>query len=141
MSFLLEIVTPERVAFSDQVDTVLVPSDRGQLGILPHHVPLFAKLIEGEMKIVQKGKETYLAIGGGFVEVTPGKTSILVTRAVHATELNEQAIAKARQEAEHALKQKPTGEAFRTAQALLRSLLIDDKVVRRRKRVATGASR
>lgn len=134
MSLLhLEIITPERIAYDEPVDMVVVPSVMGTLGILPRHIPLFAMLIEGELKIKKGNEDYYLAIGGGFIEVTREKVMILVTRAVKAHELNEQEILRAKKEAEEALKSKPAGKDLVLAQAMLRQSLVDMRILRRRK--------
>lgn len=133
-TFTLEIVTPERLAYSEEIEQVTVPSEDGQLTILPHHVPLFATLVDGEVIIRLKGEDSYLAIGGGFIEITPTKTIILVTRAKGADELNEAAILKAKQEAEEIIEKGAPEEAINAARALLRSTLVDLKVARRRRR-------
>lgn len=135
MSLKLEIITPEKTAFSEEVDMVTVPGTVGTLGILPKHIPLFAQLIEGELKIKRGADTYYLAIGGGFVEVTKTKVTVLVTRAVNAKELNEAEILKARKDAEVALKQKPSGQDLSVAQAMLRQSIVDMQILRRRKRV------
>jgi len=134
-TFWLEIITPEKVAFSGEVEMVSVPSVEGTLGILANHIPLVAKLTEGELKIVKEGKEDFYSLGGGFLEVTPKKVMILVTKALNADEIDEKKILEAKAAAEEALRQKPKGEALISAQALLRSTLIDLKVKRRRKGV------
>lgn len=131
-TFLLEIITPERVVYQEQVDMVVAPAVKGIVGILAHHVPLFTSLKEGELKIVKGQEEYFLAIGGGFLEVTPDKVSILVTRALHAQEINEKEVLEAKARAEEALLQKPTGDSFLAAQSLLRRSLVDLKVLRRR---------
>lgn len=131
-SFLLEIVTPEKITFSDQVEMVTVPGSDGVLGILPHHVPLMTNLVHGELKMLKDGRETYLSIGGGFLEVTKEKVTILVTRAVKEDELNEKAILEAKRKAEEALSKKPTGAELANATALLRSSLTDLKILDRR---------
>lgn len=133
-TFLLEIITPEKVAFTDAVDMVNVPSATGTLGILSRHVPLFAKLVEGELKIKRGNEEYFLAIGGGFVEITHDKVMILVTRAVHANQLNEQEIEKAKKAALEVLKQKPSQEAIQTANVLYRQSLVDMQILRRRRK-------
>lgn len=133
MTFHLEIITPDRIAYTDEVEMVVVPSSLGTIGILPRHIPLFAQLNEGELKIKKGTEEIYLVIGGGFIEVTKSKVSILVTRAVHARELNEQEILKARREAEEALKRKPIGKELTAAQTLFRQSIIDLRLLRRRK--------
>ena len=133
-TFQLEIATPEQLAYSEEIEQVTVPSEDGQLTILPHHIALFATLVEGEVIIRQKGEDTYLAIGGGFIEVTPTKTIVLVTRAKGADELNEAAILAAKKEAEETIAKGVPGEAMAAAQSLLRSTLVDLKVARRRRR-------
>lgn len=133
MKFLLEIITPERIVYNREVEMVTVPAVTGTLGILPRHIPLFAQLMEGELKVETGSERFYLSIGGGFVEVTKEKVLVLVTRAVHSKELNEQEIMRAKKEAEEALKNKPTGKELSDAQALLRQSIVDLKILRRRK--------
>lgn len=132
-TFLLEIVTPAKIAFSDQVTMVTAPSASGMIGILAHHVPLFSKLIEGEVKIAKGNEEFYLAIGGGFLEVTPEKVILLVTSAYHADEINEKEVEEAKKRAEEALRTKPSGAAFLEAQSLYKRSIIALKVANRRR--------
>lgn len=132
-TFLLEIITPEKIAFSDQVDMVTAPSADGIIGILPHHVALFTRIIEGEIEIRKNSQKSYLAIGGGFLEVTPTKTILLVTTAFHANEINEQEMVMAAKRAQEALAAKPTGEALIAAEALIRRSEIALKVMHRHK--------
>ena len=132
-SFLLEIITPERIAFSDSVEMLTVPSSTGQIGILPRHIPLFTRLVEGELKILRKNEELYLAIGGGFLEVTHDKAVVLVTEAYNASEINEKEISEARKKAEEVLKSKPTGEALISAQTLFRRSVIALKLLKRKR--------
>jgi F-type H+-transporting ATPase subunit epsilon len=133
-TFLLELVTPERIAFSEQIDQVSVPTVDGEITILPNHIPLFSQLAEGELHIKQGAKDTYVALGGGYIQVDKKKTVILATRAFKADELNEKALLQAKQEAEDALKRKPEGEELAISQALLRSTLVDLKVLHRRRK-------
>jgi F-type H+-transporting ATPase subunit epsilon len=131
-NFKLEIVSPERLALSQEVSQVTVPSEDGEITILPDHILLFSTLTEGEVVIQANGEEQYLVIGGGFVEVTDEKVIILVSRAYKADELNEEAILKAKKEAEEAIERGVTGLELQSAQAFLRSTLVDLKVIRRR---------
>ncbi|MDO8452096.1 MAG: ATP synthase F1 subunit epsilon [bacterium] len=133
-SFLLEIVTPQRVAYSDSCDMVVVPSASGAMGILSRHTPLFAELTEGELKIEAKGETYYLAIGGGFVEVRKDKVTVLVTRAVHARELNEAEIARARKQAEESLTVASSDQDRAVSHTLLRQSIVDMQVLRRMRR-------
>ena len=137
-TFHLEVVTPEKIAFAGEVEMVSAPSVEGVLGILAGHAPLFAKLTGGELKILKEGKEDFFSLGEGFMEVVPEKTTVLVTRAVNADELDEETLLKAKRAAEEALRQGPKGEALVSAQALLRSILIDLKVKKRRKGMGYG---
>lgn len=132
-SFLLEIITPERIAFSDQVEMVVVPGASGQMGILPGHIAVFARLVEGEIKIVKKGEDYFLAIGSGFIEVTKEKVVILVTSAYHADEINEQEVLSAQKRAQQILTEKPTGAALLEAQALFRRSAIALKVLHKKR--------
>jgi F-type H+-transporting ATPase subunit epsilon len=133
MQINLEIVTPERVAYTDTIDMVTVPGVDGVLGILPRHAPLFAQLQEGEVKIKKGNQELFLSIGGGFIEVTKDKVMILVTQAKHADELNETEINQAKQKAVEALKQKITPQEKLIAQAMLRQSIVDLSLLRKRK--------
>jgi len=130
---LLEIITPERIAFSSEVDMINAPTSTGQIGILPGHVALFTRLTEGEVKIIDNGKEIFLAIGGGFMEVSSDKTTILVTAAYKSEEINEKEVIMAKKKAEEALAAKPSGEALLEAQSLFRRSEIALKVLRRKK--------
>ncbi len=130
-TFHLEIITPDRIAFEDEVDMVTAPASEGIVGILPHHTPFFTSRKEGEIRIKKGSDEFYLSLGGGFITVTPEKTTILVTKAVHADELNAESVEKAKKAAEEALKNKPQGEELRAAQAMLRSSLVDLEILRK----------
>ncbi|MBI3980421.1 ATP synthase F1 subunit epsilon [Candidatus Microgenomates bacterium] len=131
--FLLEIITPERIAFSEKVEMLTAPASEGEVGILPHHEAYFTLLKEGELKILNNNEEIFLSIGGGFLEVTALKTTVLVSKAVNAEEINEEEVKKAREAAERAIKEGVKGEDLLTAQRLLRSSLIDYKVLQRRR--------
>ncbi len=131
--FKLDIISPTRQAYSDTVDAVYVPTKNGTIGILPHHIPLFTTLAEGEIKIEIGNKQSYLAIGGGFMEVTERGVTILVSRAVHANEINEAEIKKATDSAREVLKNKGKGVERADAQAILRRSVLELKVLKRTK--------
>jgi len=132
-SIQLEIITPQRKAFSENVQAVYVPTINGIIGVLPKHIGLFSALCEGEVKITYGNKDWFLAIGGGFMEVTKEKISILVSRAVHADEINEADIRKAQKEAKERIAQKGKTEERTAALATLRRSFLDLKVIRHRK--------
>lgn len=132
-TFLLEIITPTRVAFSDQASQLTAPTADGVIGVLPHHMRLFTRLIEGELVVNRHGQDLYVAVGGGFMEVTEDRVSVLVTRAVDADELNEAEIKKAIAQAREVIAKKPHQSELVEAQAQLRRATIDLQVLKRRR--------
>lgn len=129
--FRLEIITPQRLAFAEDVTSVSVPTVDGRIMVLAHHAQLFTALTQGEIKIVQGGNEYFLVIGGGFMEVTPDGASILVSRAVHAHELNAAEIEKAKGAAEATLAGAAKGIERQQAMELLRRSVIERKILER----------
>ncbi len=133
MTLLLEIVTPESKTFSDQVDSVVVPSVEGELGILPQHVGLLTEIEPGELRVIQGSKEIRLAVGGGFVEVVNDKVSVLTDMAIREDEIDESAAEAAMKRAEEAMKnEKLFGEEHASVKAALQKSLAQLKVKRRR---------
>ncbi|OGG35573.1 ATP synthase F1 subunit epsilon [Candidatus Gottesmanbacteria bacterium RIFOXYB1_FULL_47_11] len=131
-NFHLDIITPDRKVFSEEVAALGVPTANGIIGVLALHEPLFSALTEGEIKITSSGKDYFLAIGSGFMEVTKKGVTILVSSAYHAHELNEAAIKKAQTAAKEAIANHVKGVELGTAQALLRRSQFELKVLRRR---------
>jgi F-type H+-transporting ATPase subunit epsilon len=135
MPILLEIVTPERLAYSDTVDSVQLPGSEGELGVLPHHAPLLATLGVGELRIRKGGEDEYFAIAGGFVQVRPDKVVVMAETADMASEIDLEKAQEARREAERAL-EAGTHEAadLAMARASLQSALLRIRVAERRHR-------
>jgi F-type H+-transporting ATPase subunit epsilon len=103
MPIQLDIVTPERLAYSDEVDAVTLPGSEGELGVLPHHTPLISTLGVGELRIRKGGTEESFAIFGGFLQVLPTKVVVLAETADMASEIDLEKAQEARREAEQAL--------------------------------------
>ncbi len=137
-TFKLEIITPVRQAYAQDVISVSVPSDMGQIQILKNHEPLFCSLTDGELAINDGKKEMLLAIGGGFLQVSGDKTTVLVSRAVHAEEINETEIRKAQEKAKEILSRKVSDAEFAAAQAVLRRSILEFKVLRHKQRKHTS---
>lgn len=135
MPLQLEIVTPERLAYSEEVDEVVVPGADGELGILPHHAPLLATLGAGELRIRKGGESEVFAVTGGFVQVRPDKVVVLAETADLASEIDLERARAARQEAERALAEGPREPAdLAAAQAALQQALLKIRVAERRYR-------
>jgi F-type H+-transporting ATPase subunit epsilon len=135
MPLLLEIVTPERELFSDQVDAVVCPGIDGELGILPHHAPLLTTLGFGELRIRRGGDEEFVAIAGGFLQVRPDKVVVMAETADMASEIDVEKALEARREAEQALSEgfeEPADLA--RARAALQRALIRIRVAERHRR-------
>jgi F-type H+-transporting ATPase subunit epsilon len=106
MPLTLEIVTPEARVYSDSVDTVVIPTVEGEIGILPGHIPLVAQVGAGELRATKGGVTQLLVVGGGFAQVSGEKVSILADSAIDVEKIDENAVADAIKRAEEALKSK-----------------------------------
>ena len=136
MPLLLEIVTPERLAYSDTVDAVNLPGIEGELGVLPHHAPLVSMLGVGELRIRKGGVEESFAIVGGFLQVRPDKVVVMAETADMASEIDLERAQQARREAEQALESGGRTEAvdLAAARAALQQALLRIRVAERRHR-------
>ncbi len=135
MPMRLEIVTPEAKTFSDDVEMVVIPGIEGEMGILPMHIPLMTQLKPGELRVTQGGREHFLAVGEGFVEVTQTSVSVLTDMAVEEKEIDEAAAQAAVERAEAAMKDKDLGsEEIASVQAALQKSLAQLHLKRRRRR-------
>jgi F-type H+-transporting ATPase subunit epsilon len=134
MPIRCDVVSVERIVFSDDVDMVLAPGIEGELGILPHHAPLMTALVPGEIVIHKAGQEDVLmAVGGGFMEVRPDRVTILADSAERAEEIDVARAEAARQSAQQLLSGRPSGVDIVRAENALRRSQIRLKVARRRR--------
>lgn len=133
MPVRLDIVTAERVVFSDEVDVVVAPGVVGQLGVLPHHAPLMTTLEPGELVVRKGGEEIVLAVYGGFLEVRPDHIIILADAAERAEEIDAAQAEEAKRRAEEALSHHPTAVEAARLEAALRRSLVRLKVEKRAK--------
>ncbi len=135
MPLLLEIVTPERLAFSGEVDSVVLPGIDGELGVLPHHAPLVSTLGVGELRYRTGGREESFAIAGGFLQVRPDKVVVMAETADLAAEIDVEKAQEARREAEKALETGyHEGADLSAARAALQQALLRIRVAERRHR-------
>src|SRR5438045_9709882 len=129
----LEIVTPEKTAYSEDVEMVTLPGSEGELGVYPNHVPLLTTLNPGELRVVKGGRETFLAIGEGFVEITGSSVSVLTDMALEPSVLDESAAEAAVARAQAAMKEDLGKEEVAAVQASLQKALAQLHVKRRRR--------
>ena len=101
----LEIVTPESMIYSEEVEMVTLPGSEGELGIYPNHVSLMTQVHAGEIVVNRGGTEEVLAVGEGFMEVTGDHVAILTDNASNSADIDEVAAEEARAKAEKRLKE------------------------------------
>ncbi len=128
----LEIVTPEATAYSEDVEMVTLVGSEGELGVYPNHVPLLTTLKAGELRVLKGGRETFLAVGEGFVEITADAVSVLTDSALEASQIDVNAAEAAVQRAQQAMQEDHTAEEVASIQASLQKALAQLHVKRRR---------
>ena len=127
----LQIVTPEGIAYSDDVEMVGLRSVEGQIGILPNHIRLMTQMLPGEMTLRKDGQVKFLAVGQGLVEVTSDRVAILTDMAVAAKTIDEAKAEEARRRAEARLQEKISAEEVASVNASLARSLAQLHVKRR----------
>jgi F-type H+-transporting ATPase subunit epsilon len=128
----LEIATPEAMVYSDEVEMVTIPGVEGQMGVLPQHTRMMTYLVPGEMIVRKDGKDTYLAVGDGLVEVTNTRVSIATNMAIEAEKIDAAAAEEARQRAAARLLEKLSMEEVASVNASLTRAVAQLHVKRRR---------
>ena len=111
MPLRLEVITPERVVYTDDVDMVIAPATDGYVGILPHHAPLLTTLGPGEFRVKKGGVEEVLAVFGGFMDVRGDRVVVLTEDAEHAEDIDAKQAQEARDRAQQALQAGPMSAA------------------------------
>ena len=127
----LEIVTPEGVTYSENVEMVTLPGAEGEMGIYPNHVPLMTQVMAGEVAARREGRDEWLAVGDGFVEITGERVAILTDMAIRADNIDEAKAEEARKRAEVRLSEKLSDEESAHVSAALAHSLAQLKVKRR----------
>lgn len=133
MKFRLEIVTPERIVYADDVDVLTVPTVTGEISILAKHTPLVSIISPGEIKIKKNNEIEYMAISGGFVQVFFNKVIILADTAERAEEIDLERAEQARERAQKLMEEK-RGDKISHAEAMasFQRALVRIKVGRRK---------
>src|SRR4029434_3300039 len=107
----LEIVTPEAIAFSEDVEMVTLPAIGGQIGIYPQHVRLITQMVPGELIVTRAGRESVIAVGEGLVAVSGDRVEILTDMAISAEELDAAKVEEARKRAKARREERIADEA------------------------------
>ncbi len=103
MPLTLEIVTPEARVYSETIDTVVIPTVEGEIGILPGHIPLLTQVADGELRVTKGGVTHFLAVSGGFAEVEGDAVRVLAEHAISEEKIDEKAVEDALRRAQEQL--------------------------------------
>ena len=96
-----ELVSPERLLMSTQVQQVTVPGSEGEFGVMPNHAPVLSTMRPGILDVTgEDGSKDRIFVRGGFAEVNPGGLTILAEEAIHMDDLDSAALAQQIQNAE-----------------------------------------
>ena len=130
----LEILSPEGLIYKDTAEEVMVPTVQGEIGILPGHISLIAKVSEGEIKVNSAGKSSFFTVIGGFLEVLDDKVCVLADHAVRSEEIETQKAEEARGRAEALLKEKHGKREFAYLEKDLRRSIVELKISQKYKK-------
>lgn len=130
----LEIVTPEEIVYSEDVDMITLPSAMGQIGVYPQHTPLITQMVPGEIIVRKNGRDLFIASGEGLIEVTAHRVAVLTDLAVAADRIDEAKAEEAKRRAEARLREKLSDEEVASANASLARSLAQLHVKRRQRK-------
>lgn len=105
MPLTLEIVTPEAKVYSDTVDSVVIPTVQGEIGVLPGHIPLLTQIELGELRVLKGSEVHWLAISGGFAQIDGDRVRVLAEHAITEEKIDETAVETAMKRAEQEIRE------------------------------------
>ena len=105
MPLTLEIVTPEAKVYSDTIDSVVIPTVEGEIGVLPGHIPLLTQIEHGELRVTKGAVSSLLAVSGGFAQIDGDRVRVLAEHAITEEKIDENAVEAALKRAEQELKE------------------------------------
>jgi F-type H+-transporting ATPase subunit epsilon len=105
MPLTLDIVTPDARVYSDTIDSVVIPTVEGEVGILPGHIPLLAQVEHGELRVTKGADTVLLAVSGGFAEIEGDRVHVLAEQAITEEKIDEKVVEEALKRAERELEE------------------------------------
>jgi F-type H+-transporting ATPase subunit epsilon len=129
----LEIVTPQAIVFSEDVNMVTLPVLEGQIGVYPHHVRVITQVVPGELIVSKDGEDRFLAVGEGLVEIAGDHVAIVTDMAIPSEHIDEAKVEEARERAAARLREKISDEEVATVNASLARSLAQLQVRKRRR--------
>lgn len=135
MPLTLEIVTPDARVYTDTIDSVVIPTVEGEVGVLPGHIPLLTQVEHGELRVTKGAETLFLAVSGGFAEVEGDRVHVLAEHAISEEKIDEKAVeaalARAQKELDEAKHLDP--QQYEHLQSLVRYSGVQLAVKRRRR--------
>jgi F-type H+-transporting ATPase subunit epsilon len=131
---LLEVVTPEHLLLSKQVDEVIAPGSDGEFGVLPGHAAFLTTLKIGELQYKVDNAWHYMSVLWGYAEVNPTKVTILAEVAEKAEDINVERAAQKVAEAEQRLQTGGLPSDVKEAQISLEKARLRKKIAERARR-------
>jgi F-type H+-transporting ATPase subunit epsilon len=132
MTLHVDIVSAEKEIYSGKAEMVFAPLVTGEVGVLPRHAPLLARMKAGEVRVrTDKNEDLYFYVSGGLLEVQPYVVTVLADTALRAKDLDEAAALKAKERAEDALKNRQANIDYAKAQAELAEAVAQLRAIKR----------
>ena len=135
MPLTLEIVTPDARVYTDTIDSVVIPTVEGEVGILPGHIPLLTQVEHGELRVTKGAETLLLAVSGRFAEVEGDRVHVLAEHAISEEKIDETAVEEALKRAERELEEAKhiDPQQYEHLQGLIRYSGVQLAVKRRRR--------
>ena len=128
----VDIVSAEQEIYSGTAEMVFAPLSTGEVGVLPRHAPLIARMKPGEVRVrTSNNEELQFYVSGGILEVQPHVVTVLADTAVRAKDLDEAAVLAAKQRAEEALKDRKDDIDYAKAQSELAQAVAQLRSIRK----------
>jgi F-type H+-transporting ATPase subunit epsilon len=127
----VDIVSAEKEIYSGTAEMVFAPLSTGEVGVLPRHAPLIARMKPGEVRVRTGTEELQFYVSGGVLEVQPHVVTVLADTAIRAKDMDEAAALAAKQRAEEALKDRKSGIDYAKAQADLAQAIAQLQFIRK----------
>jgi len=131
MTLHVDIVSAEKEIYSGTAEMVFAPLVTGEVGILPRHAPLLARMKPGEVRVKTATEELFFYVSGGMLEVQPHVVTVLADTAARAKDLDEAAAIKAKERAEEAMKNRQADIDYAKAQAELAEAVAQLRAIRK----------
>jgi len=131
MTLHVDIVSAEKEIYSGTAEMVFAPLSTGEIGVLPRHAPLIARMKPGEVRIRTGSEELQFYVSGGVLEVQPHVVTVLADTAIRAKDMDEAAALAAKQRAEEALRDRKADIDYAQAQADLAQAIAQLQFIRK----------